>query len=86
MFAVACSDDDGTGGSGGTAGTGGSAGTGGAAGEGGAGGTPAVGETIVKEISLGCGNSAPIGAQFMLGAELSVTAPAAISPSQEFDA
>ncbi|MBW2587322.1 MAG: hypothetical protein JRD92_10315 [Deltaproteobacteria bacterium] len=81
MFAVGCGDDS----TNGTGGAGGSAGTGGAAGEGGAGGTPAGGETIMKEISLGCANSSPLGAQSILSAVLKVTA-GPIGASQEFDA
>jgi len=81
MFAVGCSDD----GTSNTGGTGGTAGAGGAAGEGGAGGTPAGGETKEKEISLGCANSSPLGAQSILSAVLKVTA-GPIAASQEFDA
>lgn len=80
MFAVGCSDDPSdTGGTGGTAGSGGTAGTGGAAGMG---GSP-MGET--KEISLGCANSSPIGAQSILSADLTV-ASGPVAASQEFDA
>lgn len=79
MFAVGCGDD----GTNNTGGTGGTAGAGGAAGEGGAGGTPGGGEE--KEISLGCANSSPLGAQSILSAVLKVTA-GPIAASQEFDA
>jgi hypothetical protein len=82
MLAVGCSDDpstEGGAGSGGTAGTGGTAGSGG--GDGGTGGGV---EAVTKELSLGCANSSPIGAQSILSAELSIAA--APIGGQEFDA
>jgi len=88
MLAVGCSDDPstpgGTGGTGGTAGSGGMAGSGGSAGGGGEGGTGGGVEAVTKELTLGCANSSPIGAQSILSAVLSIAA--APVAGQEFDA
>ena len=87
-LSVGCSDSDGTGGTGGgTGGTGGAGGdTGMGGGEGGGGGDGGSdGTTIEKELSLGCANSSPIGAQSILSATLEVTA-GTITGGEEFDA